>query len=163
MKRPAQITGHQIDHHGHQHQNHAEPDAPVPMRASPIRRLPVVNRATIRISVRLVFILKFIHKMRSFRQPLPRSDIVGVIKIPGLHFCERRETSRCRLYLFEWASGTHLVRFGSLSFPFSGPTIRCNFGSGPRVLSASGFPFCVLPWPHFQFRISGRSWPCLSM
>src|SRR5665213_1169484 len=43
VKRPAQITSHQIDHHGREHQNHAEPNSPVPMRASPIRRMALVN------------------------------------------------------------------------------------------------------------------------
>ena len=54
---PPQVAGQQIDPHGHQHQNHAEPDAPIPMRTSPIRRLAVINRAAIRISMRLVIVL----------------------------------------------------------------------------------------------------------
>jgi hypothetical protein len=57
MKRPAQVTGNHIDHHGYEHQNHTEPDAPIPMRTSPIRRMAVMNRAAIRISVRLVIVL----------------------------------------------------------------------------------------------------------
>jgi hypothetical protein len=54
---PSQVTGHQIYQHAAEHQNHAKPDAPIPMRASPIRRLAVMNRATIRISVRFVIVL----------------------------------------------------------------------------------------------------------
>ena len=56
MKRPAQVTGHQIDPHGREHHNHAEPDAPVPMRAFPIRRMAMMNRSAIRIFVRLVIV-----------------------------------------------------------------------------------------------------------
>ena len=57
MKRPAQITGHQINRHRREHQNHAEPDAPVPMRPPPIRWMALVNWAAIRISVRFVIVL----------------------------------------------------------------------------------------------------------
>ena len=57
MKRPAQITGHQIDRHGREHHDHAKPNSPIPMRASPIRRLAVMNRAAIRIAVRFVIVV----------------------------------------------------------------------------------------------------------
>src|SRR5208283_1441326 len=43
MDRPAQVTGHQIDPHGHQHQNHAEPDPPVTMGMFPIRRMALMK------------------------------------------------------------------------------------------------------------------------
>jgi hypothetical protein len=61
VKPPPQVTGHQIDRHGREHDNHAEPNPPVTMRTPPIRRMAVINRAAIRISVRFMVVLKFIH------------------------------------------------------------------------------------------------------
>jgi hypothetical protein len=61
VKPPPQVTGHQIDGHGREHDNHAEPNPPVAMRTSPKRRMAVINRAAIRISVRFMVVLQFIH------------------------------------------------------------------------------------------------------
>jgi len=58
MNRPAQVTGHQIDRHGRQHQKSRRTRCASPRwRASPIRRMILVNRAAIRIAVRLVIVL----------------------------------------------------------------------------------------------------------
>jgi len=81
MQRPAQVTGHQIDCHGCQHDNHTEPYAPIPMGAPPIRRMPLINRAAMRISVRLVIRLQFSHKISRFHQPLLRFGGMSVIEV----------------------------------------------------------------------------------
>src|ERR1035437_9208132 len=56
MKRPAQVTGHQIDRHGCQHQNHAEPDPPVTMGMFPIRRMSMRKFFAIWIFKPVVFV-----------------------------------------------------------------------------------------------------------
>src|ERR1035437_1523144 len=94
INRPAQVTGHQIDSHGRQHQNHAKPDPPVAMRPSPIWRLAVMNRAPIRISVRLVIVQQFIHNLLRLRQPLPRLSGLEVIEVSDRRFRER--LAECR-------------------------------------------------------------------
>ena len=95
LYRPAQVAGDQIDHHARQHQNHTEPDAPIPMCASPIRT---------------------------------RNDSVHKL-------CYRL--------------------LGFISF------IDCPFSRfHPQFLRSA---FLLAGMLHFQFRISGKSWPCLSM
>jgi len=91
MKRPAQITGHQIDRHGGQHQNHAEPDAPVAMGAFPIRSMAMamVEFRAIGIFKPVVFFLdRVVHIFLTFRQPLPRPGDVGVIEALQFYFRE---------------------------------------------------------------------------
>jgi hypothetical protein len=54
---PPQVAGHQIDRHGCQHQNYTEPDAPVTMGASPIRRMAMMKFFAIGIFKPVVLVL----------------------------------------------------------------------------------------------------------
>jgi len=51
------------------------------MGAPPIRRMPLINRAAMRISVRLVIRLQFSHKISRFHQPLLRFGGMSVIEV----------------------------------------------------------------------------------
>jgi hypothetical protein len=59
------------------------------MGTPPVGRLAVINRAAIRIPVRAVVRLGFIHKMSWLRQPMPCSGGVTVVKVVDGRFDER--------------------------------------------------------------------------
>ena len=66
---PSQAAGRQIDQHGKQHHNHAKPDAPVAVRAFPIRPMAVVKFRAIGIFKPVVDWFYFIHGLLIFLIP----------------------------------------------------------------------------------------------
>lgn len=61
-KRPAQIAGHDIDHHGRQHQNHADPDAPVTVHPFPVGIVGRIGRLPVGIFLPELMFFLFVHR-----------------------------------------------------------------------------------------------------